>query len=410
MINRIGFRNYKVFKEKQTLELKPITVVIGKNNSGKSVIAKLPTLIEGALNADSSDALYIINDGVELGGELRDLIYGKANRAIELEIEQSVTPSGREDKLFVEIIVTTEKSKQISKIIRWKINNSLDLHFTEDSDIYVDELTDDRVNCNFKGLRLVSSSSKSAQGNEIELEQNLKLRTDYIGPIRVKPQRDYRIPTAKNDKSGIDGENIYYSLIQDALSTEKKLINAVANWYKENFEGWELRINQDKAPIFQVEVQREELRQNILDTGIGMSQVLPIVTRALKSCDEETLIIIEEPETHLHPGAHGNLAQLFVDSLSQGKKKYLLETHSLNFVLRLRTLVADKKLAPDDLAIYYVDFVEEKNYSILKKIPVDEFGRVEDWPKGVFGETLTETIALRTAQLDNPTYGDRDNK
>ena len=138
---------------------------------------------------------------------------------------------------------------------------------------------------------------------------------------------------------------------------------------------------------------------------MGIGQVLPLVTRALKPCEEETLIIIEEPESHLHPAAHGNLAELFVKSLDQGNKKYFIETHSLNFVLRLRKLVAQKKLNAKDLVIYYVDFDEEKNNSRLEEIEVDKFGRVSKWPDGVFSETLDETIAIRTAQIDDPQYG-----
>ena len=52
MINKISFKNYKLFKEKQTLELKPITILIGKNNSGKSAVLKLPVLITSGLEGE----------------------------------------------------------------------------------------------------------------------------------------------------------------------------------------------------------------------------------------------------------------------------------------------------------------------------------------------------------------------
>lgn len=58
---------------------------------------------------------------------------------------------------------------------------------------------------------------------------------------------------------------------------------------------------------------------------------------------EPTLIVVEEPETHLHPAAHGDLAERFVDSfIEDSNKRYLIETHSQNFVLRLRRLIAEK--------------------------------------------------------------------
>ena len=47
-----------------------------------------------------------------------------------------------------------------------------------------------------------------------------------------------------------------------------------------------------------------------------------------------SLTIIEEPELHLHPSAHGDLAERFAESLKDKNKRYLIETHSENFILR----------------------------------------------------------------------------
>ena len=81
MINKISFKNYKLFKEKQTLELKPITILIGKNNSGKSAVLKLPVMISGSLSGDFDEALQLDYKGVSLGSEFRDLVY---NREIKI--------------------------------------------------------------------------------------------------------------------------------------------------------------------------------------------------------------------------------------------------------------------------------------------------------------------------------------
>ena len=126
-----------------------------------------------------------------------------------------------------------------------------------------------------------------------------------------------------------------------------------------------------------------------------------MVIRAYKPCEKETLIIIEEPESHLHPYAHAELAQLFFDSTELDKnKKYLFETHSQNFVLRMRRLVAEGKLSAEDLAIYYINYDEDIYESELQRIKVDDLGRVSFWPDGIFNETLDETIGIRTAQID----------
>ena len=87
MINKIFFKNYKSFKEKQELELKPITILIGKNSSGKSAVAKLPTLIEGSLSGKFEDPLLTTNNDVELGAEFRDLVHGREIGSLEFVLE-----------------------------------------------------------------------------------------------------------------------------------------------------------------------------------------------------------------------------------------------------------------------------------------------------------------------------------
>lgn len=391
MIDRISFKNYKIFKEKQTIELKPITILIGKNNSGKSAVIKLPTLINGAFKSTTSDILNITNQEVELGAELRDLVYGKAIRAIEFELENTKLNK----KLSVNTYISGDNNKQTSIIESWKLDSLMEIHEKEGK--YVNNL-EQEIKCSFNGFNILGNFD-----NEIlNSKDSFMFESDFIGPIRTFPKRDLRLnPSIKNNQIGIDGENAYNILISDAITTDKKVINSVAEWYKNNFEGWGLKINQDKSPVFQVEIYRDDLTQNIKDAGIGMSQVLPIVTRAFTKCDEETLIMIEEPETHLHPAAHGNLAQLFVESLEDANKYYLVETHSLNFILRLRRLVAEKKVKKDNIRIYYVDFLEDKNYSVIKEIVLDDLGGVEFWPDKIFNETLEETVAIRTAQLND---------
>ena len=78
MLKRISFKNYKLFKEEQELELKPITILIGKNSSGKSSITKLMPLLEDAFNGKNHGfTLSWENEDVSLGSCFRDLIYAR---------------------------------------------------------------------------------------------------------------------------------------------------------------------------------------------------------------------------------------------------------------------------------------------------------------------------------------------
>ena len=97
---------------------------------------------------------------------------------------------------------------------------------------------------------------------------------------------------------------------------------------------------------------------------------------------------------------HANLGELVCASVKNDPfKKYLIETHSLNFIMRLRRLIAEGRLEKEKVSLYYVDFEKEETASKLKKIEITPNGSVNDWPKGVFNETLEEAIAIRNSQL-----------
>ncbi len=367
MLEKISFTNYKLFKRIQTLEIKPITILIGKNSSGKSAIAKLLTLISASLSGQFSEILRLNNDGVELGSEFSDLIYGK-NKLSHLTLNLK----NKTDE--AELVIGNQSYSGIRPVILSYTLNGQDI-----------------TNQAFRGF--------VPQGN---FSFPLKLDTEYIGPFRKIPERWYAQPQAlgANDKVGIEGEHAYKMLIADAITTQKRLIHEVSDVYRNYFEGWGLQVNQNNAPPYQIELFQNGVNINIKDVGQGMSQALPLVVRALQPISNTRLIIVEQPELHLHPAAHGNLAQLFVESTQKDPNKhYLIETHAQNFVLRVRRLIAEGRLDPQNVALYFVDFDENTRESNLKQIQIDNLGRVDYWPRNVFSETLDETIAIRDAQL-----------
>ena len=410
MINKIAFRNFKIFKNWQTLELKPITILIGKNNSGKSAVLKLMTLIEGALSSNEAKPVNLVNDGVEIGKKFNDLIYGKFSRELGIKLFQENLEPKENEALSVEIAVDTKKYTPY--IDYWKHNNEPALRFLS-NDTYENDNHEEFL-CKFAGLNLLSHSvNKNKSGtNSTEtftvdtdsitnFTETFSLNTDFICSLRAQTKPYYSIENVRTKKSGMDGIHLYNFLIEDFLSTEKKYFNQIADWVKEKFEGWELYVDVDSEP-YPIELRKGKLNINLTETGMGIGQVLPLIIRAIKPCIEETLIIIEEPESHLHSYAHAQLAQLFADSIKEDdNKKYLIETHSQNFILRLRRLIAEGELKLSDLGIYYVDFDEDKNESVLKEIKVDDGGGVEWWPTGIFSETSIETRAIYNAQLND---------
>lgn len=385
MISKIKFKNFKLFKNWQTLEIKPITILIGKNNSGKTAVLKLPAMIGESLKGNINEAIKLEFDGIKIGSEYGDLAYNRKilpGEFLELEISNSPDDSTFA-QLNVKISLPTDMIKEKSEVVyREYFENNLKIFEKEnDSD--------------FKGF--IRNNQKF---------EDLFVNYDYLKALRTEPEEEYVYKNEEFKKIGLKGENTYLILIKSKINQDEVFEN-VSNWYKNNFESWAIDIPGHQIPGSSTIRYRFVLKNkdiegiNIVNTGQGITQALPLITRSYMKDEEPVLIIMEEPESHLHPAAHGNLAQRFVESyLEDNNKRYLIETHSENFILRLQNLIADPdfQFSPNDLQIYYVDYDENKQESILNPIIIDEEGEIEDWPDNVFNESVDEVFKLRRNQ------------
>jgi predicted ATPase len=116
------------------------------------------------------------------------------------------------------------------------------------------------------------------------------------------------------------------------------------------------------------------------------------------------MLIVEQPELHLHPAAHGALADLMLKSaLSEHPSPpatCIVETHSEQFIMRLRRRIAEG--LPSETAVLWSlnhqDSVEEDTVSEpLKVIEFDQGGNPGAWPVGVFEEAFQDLTAMRLA-------------
>ncbi|MGY3203727.1 putative ATPase [Streptomyces sp. TE5632] len=169
--------------------------------------------------------------------------------------------------------------------------------------------------------------------------------------------------------------------------------------------GWRLEVTDVGSGMYIPKLRSlrdPDLLVHIDDVGTGVVQFLPIVIQRaadrVESPAGPVIEIVEEPELHLHPSAHAAIADLYVDAVQESQVRFLVETHSENFLLRLRRRVAERKLAPEDVKIYFVEQTE--GAATLRKIEVDALGNLDYWPRGVFAEDFEEVRALADAQAN----------
>lgn len=149
---------------------------------------------------------------------------------------------------------------------------------------------------------------------------------------------------------------------------------------------------------------RREVDVDLTDVGTGISQIVPIIVALL--VENHHIVMVEQPELHIHPRLQVQLGELLVHSLfakrnhSEQQQLHLLETHSEDLLLRLMRRIrepnaAGHKLTPEDLAIHYVDVVDGST-QIVNRIEIDKDGDfIDEWPGGFFEESYREKFAGR---------------
>ena len=379
MYTKITFENYKIFKNEQSLEIRPVTILFGKNNAGKSAILKLPLLLADSLRGKSSEVASAEFNEKELYSDIRDLVYGRATRAVRIGVDDKVNDSHLSYSFFVDSDSEVKSHVEHWSLVAKNINRKIDNEAGEVS---------------FLGA--IPQNLSPEERAEVD---RLGFFVDYIGNIRKNSDlRDMRIKTLA-ECSGLDGEKGYSHLLKDSQTSAHTMVKKISDWYSKTFAGWGIEVDGANNPVFHINVTNSLNQTNIEDAGFGIVQSLPIVIRACRPCARETLIVLEEPEAHLHPSAQGNLGELIAQSaLEDKKKRYLIETHSFNFILRIRSLIASGELKKEDVAMYFVDYNDKEKCSTLTKIQIDDEGKVSNWPKGLFEETYEEIMRILNAR------------
>jgi Protein of unknown function (DUF3696) len=417
---RLALTNYRCFPSRQDLELAPVTVVLGKNNSGKSALVRAPVVVSTGLRTKSTAPLDLDEIGEEILDSFTDLIYGgrpHGSIRIELDVELDRQP-GRRMTVDATIQHVDEYRLQVvSTLVLRRGDRELRLEWEQDDprgDMRLYTVTTAgtvhrQISVRFAGLLPAGDLTTRVGWEFAPAEQDRVLRDSfdslrYLGPFRERPRRRYRLPARMPAQVGTVGEHTASILASDFSRQEGQLIRQVNESLAATLPGWRLDVAERGGlyTVVLVSADDERLAVNLADTGAGVAQVLPIfVQRAVdvvRPPDRPTLEIVEQPELHLHPAAHASLADLYLRAARETGVRFLIETHSETFVLRLRRRIAQGDVTPDTVAIYFVE--NSHGAATTRRIHIDDAGNLDYWPPGVFSEDYAETRALVTAQLD----------
>lgn len=432
MIKKILLENFKAF-EKAEIEIKPITILVGPNNAGKTSLMQSISLIQQTLRSGTEVLAF---RGVQSLGDFDNVIH-----------QDSLTKELRfrfefEDETYFDFNVAKEKNgnnfvKNFScnngrfeyflKNIKQKLNTpnnsefyeaeSFELKFPEgegknpmikslsnispnffretffmsfrdyrEDDWIFSEKNNSKTNFSSRFRRAIKSHDPENENMYLFIlsrlsaffYQNIRQKFEnirYIGPIRAAPDRYYDSGSFEN--VGFKGEHAVQLIAKDPILKKKtedvlkklEIANNLEILRNPNSKNFEFKLNTGNT----------KLGVNFADVGCGTSQILPLIVQCL-SLKDKSLIMIEQPELHLHPKVQADFGNFLVES-ANNNLKFIIETHSEYLIERIRTCIMKNPDLAKTVIIYYVGQNKEKNHSEIITIKINSEGQYSELPE-----------------------------
>lgn len=368
--------------------------------------------IEFFIDEQQLSCVELINNGQSISFKIF-AYYNEDN--IEIISEEIVLPkSCVEFKKFFPKIYSNDIVRYIAKAYNWNVEEEIIDGIARYSMVlYSLGIVDDEL-LNTNEAKQIADKHKYFLYS-IKIIENFyslfmmefKGRIAYIGPFRKTPDRIYRKSESHQMHVGAKGENVSEMLLNLKYSKiDDDVFSKVSEWIEE-FLGYKVDIIEKDGSYFQIVLSDSCLvDSNITDVGFGISQVLPIVLEICNSAYKKRknpksmlndIIMIEQPELHLHPAAQASLADLLtIGVLCNSKSRIIVETHSEHLISKLQVLIADPKckLTNEMIQILYVD-KDETGCSFIKKMSIKENGKFEtEWPSDFFDQGYQLSLQL----------------
>jgi predicted ATPase len=240
----------------------------------------------------------------------------------------------------------------------------------------------------------------------------------YLGPLRTKAERLYSWIGNRPESVGYSGENTVAAILAARnrkislrfKHSAKPFEEIIASKLKEMGLIEEFKVNpiSEKRQEYEVKVCTKGSHDwvDLPDVGFGISQVLPVLVQCFYA-PRGSIIIIEQPEIHLHPNAQSFLADVMIDVINSRENgvdrniQLIIETHSEHFLRRLQRRIAENIVPQEKVSAYFANIA--KTPATLEKLQIDLFGNIQNWPDNFFGDEMGDITEQAKAAMKKRT-------
>ena len=512
MLKKLRIQNFKVWEDTGEIDLAPITLFFGANSSGKSSIGQFLMMLKQTVESRGRDVFYLgeRNSAVQLGS-YQEMVF---QRDVERDIEFEYQWSSNDESPIIKFTSTSSMSDRDKTFsgndlaFQAKVGRSSTTHLPRVELFNYELIENGESQLSFRMKRRPSLDSYETKSDDLTLKMRRRFTTQlpydvpdhfyrfprtlitryqdaeilrefnykheelfsalfYLGPLRSKAERSY-LPTGGTPESvGYEGQDTVAAILA-ARAKDKR--------YEKNENRFERRIASKLRDIGLIEdFKVEELSDRVYavkvrtkgsttwvelpDIGFGISQVLPVLVQ----CDyapEGSIILIDQPEVHLHPYAQSALADVMIDVIKKRNIQLVIETHSEHFLRRLQRRIAENELSEKKVSAYFANInnlvpldevepkISEERRNLLKdkgilsandlvrvplrtllevpgvgevtanelqekakknlearrakleRLEIDEFGNIQNWPENFFGDEMGDVTAQARAAME----------
>ena len=425
-------RDVRCFEGEQRSQLRPITLLVGENSTGKTTFLGCYAALHRMLSEDLFGFLDELdfNESPFAMGSFRDIVRSRRGPSGRInEFKLGFALEARQSGLSRPELTATFGESGSQPVV-----SSLRLGFSEDSYLTLRRTEDSRSRLEVSDgstqdfdfpfgqarflLHLLSEDDPSLFQRSPELKSTVKkmfgprglalpVLSDLIpvAPLRSKPKRTY---DPVRETASPEGEHIPMLMMRlDRTSKERwgSLHDDLVEFGRDAGLFSDIKVKRHGKQMsdpFQLQVKvRSGPHANIMDVGYGVSQSLPILVDILAANSSARrpqrpqtgrTFLLQQPEVHLHPRGQAQLASLFIKAFNKGRNRFLIETHSDHIVDRVRIAVRQGKLKPRDVSILY--FEPNGNAVTIHNLGLDADGNLHGAPAGYREFFLRETDRL----------------